>query len=163
MGMKKTIMLACFVMLVAGLAAFGQNGRFTMILIEALRAQSRTGHGVLVVNPDGTVRSATLNTTQFKFDPASNTLQVLYPTPANVTVPKRKSLVVTAVNDTAGNFTGWSPVPDVIVPGSLQVFRNGVAMAETLDYTYDTATRRITFTAGQGSAATDIVLVTYCF
>lgn len=53
----------------------------------------------------------------------------------------------------------WSPLPSLIIPGSVQVFRNGLALADNIDYGFDMNSWRFTFFAGTNED--DIILVTY--
>lgn len=52
----------------------------------------------------------------------------------------------------------WSALPTQIVPGSVQVFRNGLAIADQIDYWYEWTPRVFHLNV---SKPDDIVLVTY--
>jgi len=53
----------------------------------------------------------------------------------------------------------WSALPSQILPGSVQVFRNGLALADSIDYGYSMDTRKFWFLAP--TKPDDVVLVTY--
>jgi hypothetical protein len=53
----------------------------------------------------------------------------------------------------------WSALTYQILPGSTQVYRNGLALADQVDYGYDMSTRKFHFLAG--TQPDDVILVTY--
>jgi hypothetical protein len=53
----------------------------------------------------------------------------------------------------------WSALPSQIIPGGVQVYRNGLALADNVDYGYNMERRRFWFLAPTNPD--DIILVTY--
>lgn len=53
---------------------------------------------------------------------------------------------------------GWSPLREQIIPGSVQVFRNGLALADSIDYGYSMDSHVFTLFV---SKPDDVILVTY--
>jgi hypothetical protein len=53
---------------------------------------------------------------------------------------------------------GWSPLREQIIGGSVQVFRNGLALADQIDYSYSMDSHVFTLFV---SKPDDVILVTY--
>ena len=145
MSLRK-VLLAGSVLLAACLVLVAQ----TSVRLSMLSGPAGPG-GVIVLAPNGQVTFATIGTGLVLDRGAGG--YVLRAQSANRAVGAKLSL----------QSDGAYLLPQPAVPATLEVFRNGVRQSAGDDYTFDSATRKITPVPGSPWSTDDLVLADYEF